>query len=564
MVSSIFKDRKIGVKLSVLVAVLCLACGGIVISQIIWLQDSYRISRQQAENTVSDVLDEIITSYKVEKADSMRYGLKQMITSEKDFIYRITRYPYGIRASFSSDDQHGYFDYPITEKGIIKLKNDPYKFLIGKIDGGNLNDLRHLYSALLGAKEFTDDPEKDAVLNKLRQLSNDPYSDIRTLNKIMKQQFKVRSLPFDAQILFIKDINVLYAKAGPFTPGKGFIPTDANLIDRLLGLNESIRNRNKSREHRASGERSANEESKENGSRGTTIYAGRSFLSDVNDQYLWAIQMVLLKVDVPVAYTIKSMALGILGSFLLLIILIACMSYMLYLIIHQRKLNDLKNDFIGNMSHELKTPIATALAAVQGMQYFDVLEDKDKTNRYLKTAASELQRLSQMVSQVLNSVVYERENFRIDPSAFNLKELLEQLIAGQQLLLKDQAIINLMYTAPEIVSADKQYIHQAINNLVDNAVKYSPDPADILITCTTVTNGIEISVTDHGLGIAKEHQAHIFDQFYRVQDPDDQHIKGYGMGLTHVRSIVERHGGNVALSKSDLTGTVFTIFLPQG
>jgi signal transduction histidine kinase len=273
--------------------------------------------------------------------------------------------------------------------------------------------------------------------------------------------------------------------------------------------------------------------------------------------------VLLLSLKAPGAYILKRMLISIVGSLLLMLFLGFCIIYMLRLILRQKKVSDIKNDFISNISHELKTPIATALAAVQGMRYFDIQKDPAKAGQYLDTATAELQRLSLMAGKILNSSVFESSAFTVNPAQFNLKEMIEQIIAGQQLTQPENTTFTLAYTAKELASADKTYLYQAINNLVDNAVKYAGNAPNIRVDCVDVSGGVQISIADNGPGIAKEHQKHIFDKFFRAPQADGHRVKGHGLGLNYVKAIIEKHNGTVTLTKSDNNGSTFTIFLPQ-
>ncbi|MEO6520861.1 MAG: HAMP domain-containing sensor histidine kinase [Mucilaginibacter sp.] len=228
----------------------------------------------------------------------------------------------------------------------------------------------------------------------------------------------------------------------------------------------------------------------------------------------------------------------------------------------QKKLADIKNDFISNISHELKTPIATTLAAVQGMQYFDVLKDDKKTEQYLSTASNELERLSAMVTKILNISIFESADFTLNPTEFNLKELIESIIASQEIRQEKPISLTLNYLAAETVFADKTHLYNVIINLIDNAIKYSADKVTISIDCMNIPKGIKLSIQDDGPGIAQEYQKNVFDKFFRVPNPNDHSVKGYGLGLNYVKHIIEKHGGTIAI-KSDDTGSIFIIKLSQ-
>ncbi|RZK98776.1 MAG: HAMP domain-containing histidine kinase, partial [Pedobacter sp.] len=236
--------------------------------------------------------------------------------------------------------------------------------------------------------------------------------------------------------------------------------------------------------------------------------------------------------------------------------------YMFYLIITQKKLADIKNDFINNMSHELKTPISTALAAVQGMQHFNVLEDPQKTSLYLQTTEGELKKLTSMVSKILNNAVFENGSFEIRKQQFDLKVALEELIANHK-MINPNASIHLNYTGNEIITGDETYLKIALSNLIDNGIKYAEKDPVLVIECVNALEGIQISVKDNGQGITKDYQERIFEQYFRVPKPDDHSVKGHGLGLAYSRSIIKKHSGTIQLKGSDESGSTFFIFLPK-
>ncbi|WP_421919509.1 sensor histidine kinase [Marinifilum sp.] len=258
---------------------------------------------------------------------------------------------------------------------------------------------------------------------------------------------------------------------------------------------------------------------------------------------------------------IKGSLLATLG---LLVLVVSSFFYMLKTIFDQKKLSAIKNDFINNMTHELKTPIATVSAIVESMQNFGVLDDIARTNKYLDVSQKELGRLSGLVEKVLNMAREEREPLKISPEELNIREVCDNIINSQSIKQCDKQVSFDMKIDEEAekVCADRFHIVNVMQNLIENSIKYSGDPVMIRIACDRYADFIKISVSDNGIGISKKHQAKVFDQFYRVPTGDVHDVKGFGLGLYYVRNIVEKHGGRIGLNSEPGKGSTFIINLP--
>jgi len=250
-------------------------------------------------------------------------------------------------------------------------------------------------------------------------------------------------------------------------------------------------------------------------------------------------------------------------SLALLIIVLACFIYMLKTILNQKKLSDIKNDFINNMTHELKTPIATVSAAVEAMQNFNVLDNKDKTDRYLSVSSNELHRLSGLVEKVLNIAAYENKELSLNPENIDLNELINNII-GNQAIKNSQKKVDIVFHSPKkpvIIDADRVHITNVINNLIDNAIKYSNEEVNIDISVNAFNNKTVLHIKDNGIGIARHHQHKIFDKFYRVPTGNIHNVKGFGLGLHYVKNIIEKHEGSISLKSTAGKGSEFIITL---
>lgn len=254
---------------------------------------------------------------------------------------------------------------------------------------------------------------------------------------------------------------------------------------------------------------------------------------------------------------------GILAtSFIILLILGFSFWFLIRTLLRQKTLEEIKSDFTNNITHELKTPIAVAYAANDALLNFNQAEEKTKRDQYLRICQEQLQRLSSLVEQILSMSMERRKTFRLHPEEVNLKELIVSLVEQHQ-LKADKPVQITLEIEPETLTivVDRTHFSNIISNLIDNAVKYSKERADITIRCRQTEQTVTISIADRGIGIPLDKQKHIFDKFYRVPTGNLHNVKGYGLGLFYVKSIVEKHGGTITVKSEPGKGSIFTITL---
>lgn len=249
-------------------------------------------------------------------------------------------------------------------------------------------------------------------------------------------------------------------------------------------------------------------------------------------------------------------------SFIILLILGFSFWFLIRTLLRQKTLEEIKSDFTNNITHELKTPIAVAYAANDALLNFNQAEEKTKRDQYLRICQEQLQRLSSLVEQILSMSMERRKTFRLHPEEVNLKELIVSLVEQHQLKADKPAQITLEIE-PETLTivVDRTHFSNIISNLIDNAVKYSKERADITIRCRQTEQTVTISIADRGIGIPLDKQKHIFDKFYRVPTGNLHNAKGYGLGLFYVKSMVEKHGGTITVKSEPGKGSIFTITL---
>jgi two-component system phosphate regulon sensor histidine kinase PhoR len=230
----------------------------------------------------------------------------------------------------------------------------------------------------------------------------------------------------------------------------------------------------------------------------------------------------------------------------------------------QQRLAQYKNDFISNMTHELKTPISTIKVAVEALRHFDALDDPKRSREYLDISALELQRLSMLVDRVLKLSQFENKEVEFNVTVFDLRELAAEVIAGMRLPFeKTGAVVRLIAEEGRFqVKGDRAHVGSVISNLLDNALKYSKEAPVITVQVGWEERMVVMSVTDNGIGIPAAYRDRIFDKFFRVPSGDHHNIKGYGLGLNYVHDIVHIHKGNIGVESKEGKGSTFTIKLP--
>ena len=263
------------------------------------------------------------------------------------------------------------------------------------------------------------------------------------------------------------------------------------------------------------------------------------------------------------SFLMKRMWMTLFASIFFVLLIAGSFFYLLAMLVRQKKLSDIKNDFVNNMTHELKTPIATVSAAMEALVQFSALDDRAKSLKYIDLSRHELNRLSGMVENVLRISAFEKQQIVLFKETFNISQLLEE--TSQKFILQNPGRVEFRFDlkGPGYIHADKFHIQNVISNLFDNAVKYSGESADIEISCYRENEYVVFSVRDHGMGISREQQKHIFDKFYRVPTGDLHAVKGFGLGLSYVRQIVEAHGGTVGVKSQLGTGSEFTVAIPE-
>ncbi len=255
---------------------------------------------------------------------------------------------------------------------------------------------------------------------------------------------------------------------------------------------------------------------------------------------------------------------NLMASLLFVLIILGCFIYTIYVILRQKKVSEMKTDFINNMTHEFKTPIATISLATDSIVSPRVSGDPEKVQRFARIIKQENKRMNDQVEKVLQMAKLDKNRLNLNLTAVDLHEVINDAVEYISLQVEPRGgkVLTKLSADPSVVEGDQTHLSSLVNNLLDNANKYSPGAPDILISTRTVGKKIELTVTDQGIGMSREARKNIFDRFYRVHTGDRHDVKGFGLGLSYVKTITEVHGGTVAVRSELGKGSSFIITLP--
>jgi len=262
-------------------------------------------------------------------------------------------------------------------------------------------------------------------------------------------------------------------------------------------------------------------------------------------------------------FLVKKVWFAMASSGVLVLVILFCFGYSIKTIVRQKKLSEMKNDFINNMTHELKTPISTVSLAVEALSDKEI-ERGNLREKYLHVIGEENKRLGEQVEKVLQIAAIDRNDFNLKETVLSMKEMMRN--AADHILMQVEqrgGRINLVDSSQkDLIRGDEVHITNIIINLLDNANKYSPEAPNITLKADSDDDDFHLSIQDRGIGMTREQQKHIFEKFYRVPTGDLHNVKGFGLGLAYVQKIVATYGGSINVDSELGKGSKFSIKLP--
>ncbi len=367
-------------------------------------------------------------------------------------------------------------------------------------------------------------PDRIEILNNLKSIyisiSRDTL-EYEKIDSLLQKQLLNKKLNVDYSLLFIKDDSLVFDSKTPNTQFK-WSPSN---FDIAKGNNIKFNWNSLS-------------------SKSTYLRSNEQFKVIYQDTSLEAL---------------KRSSFGILLSLLLSLSIISCLFYLLKVINKQKELAEIKNDLISNITHEFKTPITTVSTALEAIETFNAIDDKEKTKKYLSISSLQLKKLHQMVEKLLETATLDSEKLLLKREEIDIVELVKNVSLKNELSLDQKNISFNSFKEQFTVNIDPFHFENAISNLIDNAIKYGGNKIELHLNL--VLNNLEITIADNGNSIDKSQRDKIFDKFYRIPKGNTHDVKGFGIGLYYAKKIIEKHDGGIHLVPSS-TNTIFKITLP--
>ncbi len=245
-------------------------------------------------------------------------------------------------------------------------------------------------------------------------------------------------------------------------------------------------------------------------------------------------------------------------------IIVSCSAYTLRTIIRQKQFSVRLMDFINNMTHEFKTPISTVSVAAETIMHPGIIHDEEKIKRYGTVIQDENLRMKHQVDKILQMAVLEEGTYELKCMNVDVHELIAKAVENTSLQVESRGgvVICALGAESSTVSADIVHVTNVINNLLDNAIKYSPGRPEVTVDTSNGEGIVRIRISDNGVGISEEDQRHVFEKYFRVHTGNVHNVKGFGLGLSYVKLITEAHGGSITLKSEPGKGTAVEITFP--
>jgi two-component system phosphate regulon sensor histidine kinase PhoR len=279
----------------------------------------------------------------------------------------------------------------------------------------------------------------------------------------------------------------------------------------------------------------------------------------------WANQGYYFGVQFPnrAAHIINQMGIWSFSSAVLLVVIVF-FSYTLFVILKQKRLSEIQKDFINNMTHEFKTPISTIAVSTEVLKDPSIIHQPERLRNYATIIEKENIRLKQQVERVLQMARLDKEDLGLRKEKTDVHQIIQEAVRNASVAMQErQGNVNVSLSAGRYeVMADKLHLTSVFNNLIDNAIKYCQGIPLITIKTQNRSNDLTIEIQDNGIGISSENQKRIFQKFYRVPTGNVHDVKGFGLGLSYVKTIVQAHGGNISVNSELSSGSTFTVSIP--
>ena len=487
---------------------------GLIMLQSFWISNAYRVKEKHFDQLVQESLTKAM--YDIQQNETMNFILDDMESTQFD-------------TSYYHPSQDFYFDTVIhfeLDTGTGVYYSQDFRISHNMEDGEIRTDIS--VNAQHGIKSDSDPNSKSVMLDKMTKRKNF-VSDLVS-KMFMMPDFEKRINP---QIIE-KFVRKSLEEKGIRTPFE-FSVTNQN--NKMVYKSDRYKVDKKIR-----------------------YYTIRLFPEDIFDDTSY------LSLFFPNRTNFIIQSLGFMGvsSSILTLFLLFAFSFTLYIVFKQKRLTDMKSDFVNNLTHELKTPISTISLASQMLNDKSIASAEKNYDRISGIISDESKRLGYQVERVLQMAKFDQGDLKLEFKDISIHEIIESVMSNFTLQVdnKNGMLIPSLHADEDIITADPVHITNMISNILDNAVKYTPENPEIYIETRNQDDQIIISIRDNGIGISKTNQRRIFDKFFRVSTGNVHTVKGFGLGLSYVKKIVEEHQGKINVDSDLGSGTTFIINLP--
>lgn len=532
--------------LKFVVAVVCLSMIGLIGIQIYWIQNAFELERDKLQHSTSEALSEVIDQLE-------RHETLTKLRTHQEAKYLFFQDPDSVEdMQFPPDDS--LVEYVISKN--VQRRGERIEMQSIEEHGGRKTEknITHSVSDLPFSSELEDEVKLSVVKSDTIQigmsLSSDPMitnvNDIRErvktkrafLGDIVKSLIEVNlNQSIDERInpeIVDSLFKIALSNHGVYAPFEmGVFDHEKRLVFGCQEMEKELC---------------------------TTPMRAKLFPNDVI-QHPYYLHVYFPRLD---QYIYQNIWMLLVVSIILIVAIIATIYYFLRTIVQQKKNSVIKNDFINNMTHELKTPISTISLACEALTDPELSKIENVKNRYIGIINAENKRLGLLVEEVLQSAVLDKGDFKLKQEEIDMHLLLADVLDKFSIQVKEKGgQLKTSFKAENTgVEADKNHLTNVIYNLLDNAVKYSKDSPLIELSTRNEGENIVISVKDNGIGISADNLKKVFDRLYRVPTGNLHNVKGFGLGLSYVKIITERHGGKVFVESQLGHGSTFHIEIP--
>lgn len=513
---------------------------GLILTQLYWAKNAILLKEQLFEQNVNDALNMVV--YKFEKTSTAarithklnfrKQGIRWLM--ENDSLKRSAKMDVDSSSDISKMNLNNknvqvkiYEEYQSDSNGVVVKKIREKHFADDSLKDKSFNISGLWADDSLNIKKFDTTDERYRWITHRSEVVNDIFDELVSINVYNDYKQKMDTLLLDSLI-----------KEELYNQG-----IDAGYTFGILN-NEPIKNPSLKQKE---------------------IVNSKFRVNLTPDNVFIQPQFLALYFPNQKNYIFSKLWLLLGGSGFLILALIFSFYYAISVILRQKKLSEIKNDFISNMTHEFKTPISTISLACEVLDDKSVMKTPERVKEYLKMIGEENKRLGVLVENILQTAILDKGEFKLKVQQVDINQLIQQAISTIQLQVENKGgeIIPHLDVLQPSIEGDKVHLTNIIFNLIDNALKYTDQKPRIEIFTKDSENGIEIRIKDNGIGISKENQKKIFETLYRVPTGNLHNVKGFGLGLSYVKAVVEKHKGKISVNSEPGKGSTFILFLPH-